>query len=193
MIAGVRGQLARAEEQALILDVGGIQLRILAPSSTLNVAGEVGAEVELLTHLVVREDALTLYGFATSGELQLFELLITVNGVGPRVALNLLSFAQPGALYEAIANEDAGLLAKAPGVGKVTAGRIILDLKRKLPDDLGITVSSIDDRDREATEALEALGYSAAEARSALTAVQNRDGLGVEERIIAALRNIDQS
>ncbi len=192
MISGIRGLVSRVEEQALIIDIGGVQLRVLAPASTLSSAGSTGDEVELLTHLAVREDALTLYGFLTSAELQLFELLISVNGVGPRAALSLLSMSPPAKLYEAIANDDTGLLSKAPGVGKVTAGRIILDLKRKIPSELALEISSVDDRDREAIDALQALGYTAAEARAALTSVDSRDNLTVEERVIASLQHIDQ-
>lgn len=192
MIAGLRGVLAGIEEGALIVDLHGFLVRVHAPGSTLGALGAIGDPVELHTHLVVREDALTLYGFASRAELQLFELLITVNGVGPRAALNLLTFADPATLYQAIADEDTSLLSRAPGIGKVTAGRIILDLRRKLPEDFSPTLGAeVDTRDQETIAALEALGYTSAEARQALAGVENRSGLTVEERIIAALRNMD--
>jgi holliday junction DNA helicase RuvA len=194
MIAGLRGQLERVEEDAAIVNLHGFMVRVLAPGSTLAGLPIVGVEVDLLTHLVVREDALTLYGFSTAAELQLFELLITVNGVGPRVAMNLLSFYDPAALYQAIADEDTTTLSRAPGIGKVTAGRIILDLKRKLPDDFAPSLGGQpDDRDREAVAALESLGYTGGEARSALGSVENRANLTVEERVVAALRLMDDN
>lgn len=193
MIAGVQGVVVAVEEGAVIVDLHGFMLRLLTPSSTMNALPATGQVVELKTHLVVREDALTLYGFMTEAELQLFQLMLGVTGVGPRAALGLLSFAEPGDIYRAIANEDTALLARAPGIGKVTAGRIILDLRRKLPDDLAVTAATTDDRDREAVEALLALGYDVAEARAAVTRLESRDGLTVEERVFAALRGLDRS
>jgi Holliday junction DNA helicase RuvA len=106
--------------------------------------------------------------------------------------MNLLSFSDPAALYQAIADEDTTTLSRAPGIGKVTAGRIILDLKRKLPDDFAPALGGEpDDRDREAVAALESLGYSGGEARAALGIVENRSNLTVEERVIAALQRMD--
>ncbi len=192
MIAGLQGILADVEETALIIDLHGFQVRALAPGSTLGSVGSIGEPVSLHTHLAVREDSLTLYGFASKAELQFFELLIGVNGVGPRAALSLLSFADTSALYQAIADEDTGLLSKAPGIGKVTAGRIILDLKRKLPDDFAPTLGGQPDtRDQETLAALESLGYTTSEARRALAAVENRSAMTIEERIVAALRSMD--
>lgn len=192
MIAGLRGQIARVEEGAVIIDLHGFLVRVQSAASTLGAIGGVGDEIELVTHLVVREDSLTLFGFISEAELRLFELLLGVTGVGPRAALNLLSFASPADLYQAIANEDTNLLSKAPGIGKVTAGRIILDLKRKLPDTFAPSLTGADDRDREALAAIESLGYSTAEAREGLAAVENRSGMTTEERIIAALQTMDQ-
>jgi Holliday junction DNA helicase RuvA len=153
----------------------------------------VGDSIELRTHLAVREDALTLYGFSSDAELQLFQLLLGVNGVGPRVALSLLSFDQPSVLYKAIANEDTAYLSRVPGVGKVTAGRIVFDLKRKLPDTIPGTGLSADSTDRDAIDALEALGYSTSEAREGLAAVEGRSGLSVEERVYAALQQLSRN
>jgi Holliday junction DNA helicase RuvA len=192
MIAGLRGVIVGAEEAALVVDLHGFLVRVLSSAHTLANAGGPGDEVELKTHLVVREDALTLYGFLTQAELELFQLLLGVNGVGPRAALNLLSFAEPSALYQAIANDDVGLLSRAPGIGKVTAGRIVLDLKRKLPADIPVFLNAPDDKDLEAVAALESLGYTVAEARSALGGVDRRDGMTIEERVFAALQRMDR-
>jgi len=192
MIAGVRGVVARIEESAAIVDLHGFMVRVHSSRHTL-ASLESGQPVELVTHLIVREDALTLYGFASEPELQLFMLLLGVNGVGPRVALSLLSFDQPAVLYRAIANEDTTLLSRVPGVGKVTAGRIILDLKRKLPDEVPGTISAVDDVDRDALDALESLGYTTSEARAGLAAVEQRTGMTVEERVFAALQQLSSS
>lgn len=192
MIAGVRGTVSGLEETAVIVDLHGFMVRVFSSSHTLS-ALSLGDAVELRTHLIVREDALTLYGFASDAEVQLFQLLLGVNGVGPRVALNLLSFDQPAALYQAIANEDTALLSRVPGVGKVTAGRIVFDLKRKLPDTIPGTVGSVDTVDRDALDALEALGYSPSEARSGLAAIEERSGMTVEERVFAALQRLSRS
>lgn len=189
MIAGLRGTVARIEESAVIVDLHGFLVRVFSSGTTLSQL-DVGSQIELQTHLVVREDAMLLYGFESDAELQLFQLLLGVNGVGPRVALNLLTFDQPSVLYQAIANEDVGLLSKIPGIGKVTAGRIILDLKRKLPDDLPGTVTVADTTDRDALDALEALGYTSSEARAGLAAIEQREGMTVEERVYAALQRL---
>jgi holliday junction DNA helicase RuvA len=189
VIAGVRGVVARVEESAVIVDLHGFMVRVHSSTHSLS-SLETGQPVELLTHLLVREDALTLYGFATEPELKLFTLLLGVNGVGPRVALSLLSFDQPSVLYRAIANEDTALLSRVPGVGKVTAGRIIFDIKRKLPDEIPGTVSAVDDVDRDALDALESLGYTTSEARTGLAAVEQRSGMTVEERVFAALQRL---
>jgi Holliday junction DNA helicase RuvA len=190
MIAGIRGTIAGIETQAVIVDLHGLLLRVSTSSRAAATLGSVGEPVELITHLVVREDSLTLYGFPDRGELDLFLLLLGVNGVGPRVALNVLSYAEPATLFDAIRNEDVALLSKAPGIGKTTANRIVFDLKRKLPDYVPGEVGSADNADREAYAALEALGYTPLEARNALAAVAERGGMSVEERVFAALQQM---
>jgi Holliday junction DNA helicase RuvA len=190
MIAGIRGTIAGIETQAVIVDLHGLLLRVATSTRAAATLGSVGEPVELITHLVVREDSLTLYGFPDRGELDLFLLLLGVNGVGPRVALNVLSYAEPATLFDAIRNEDVALLAKAPGIGKTTANRIVFDLKRKLPDYVPGAVGSVDNADREAYAALEALGYTPLEARNALAAVAERGGMSVEERVFAALQQM---
>jgi Holliday junction DNA helicase RuvA len=190
VIAGVRGIIASIESQAVVVDLHGFLLRVQTSARTAASLGSVGDPVELVTHLFVREDALALYGFPDQSELDLFLLLLNVNGVGPRVALNVLSFTDPAALFQAIQNEDVALLSKVPGVGKVTASRIVFDLKRKLPEYVPSDGAGIDTSDRDAVAALEALGYTPLEARNALTAVEHRSGMTVEERIFAALQRM---
>jgi len=192
VIAGLKGQIGRIEATAVVVDLHGFRLRVQTSNRVLASLGASGDPVELLTHLAVREDAMTLYGFPTQAELDLFELLLTVSGVGPKVALALLSFGEPASLYEAIANEDTALLSKVPGIGKKTAEQIVFHLRRKLPDFVPAGTSPADDSDREAVAALEALGYSLPEARTALAAVQQRGGMSVEERVFNALQQLAQ-
>lgn len=190
MIAGLRGQIGRIEAAAVVVDLHGFMLRVQSSTRVLANLGAPGDPIELVTHLAVREDAMTLYGFPTRAELDLFELLLTVSGVGPKVALALLSFGEPSSLYEAIANEDTVLLSKVPGIGKKTAEQIVFHLRRKLPDFVPAGSSPTDDADREAVIALEALGYTLPEARSALAAVEQRGGMTIEERVYNALQRL---
>ena len=192
MIAGVRGVVAAIEPSALVIDLHGFLVRVHTSGRSAGAAGAMGDRVSLVTHLVVREDALTLYGFIDQDELELFQMLLTVSGVGPRVALNLLSFDEPAAIYAAISAEDVKLLSKAPGIGKKTAEQIVFHLKRRLPEALPAAGGGgpLDTADREALAALEALGYSLTEARGALNTIQARDGLTVEERVFQALQRL---
>lgn len=192
MIAGVKGVVAAVEPSALVVDLHGFLIRVLTSGRSAAAAGTVGDRVSLVTHLVVREDALTLFGFIDEDELELFQLLLTVSGVGPRVALNLLSFDEPASLYAAIAAEDVKLLSKVPGIGKKTAEQIVFHLKRRLPEVLPAAGGGgpLDTADREALAALEALGYSLTEARGALNTVQAREGLTIEERVFQALQRL---
>lgn len=192
MIAGVRGTIAALEPQAVVVDLHGFLVRVQTSARALGSLGGIGEPVELVTHLFVREDGMALYGFPDQAELDLFLLLLNVNGVGPRVALNVLSFTDSTTLFQAIQGEDVALLSKVPGVGKVTASRIVFDLKRKLPEFVPAGISAIDTSDRDAVAALEALGYTPLEARNALTALDNRGGMSVEERVFAALQRLAQ-
>lgn len=146
-------------------------------------------EVLLHTHLVVREDAQALYGFETREELALFDLLIGVSGVGPKAAMAILSIARPAEIASAIASSDAAALARAPGVGKKTAERLIVDLRGKIgrvagEPATGAPLSTEDD----AHAALVALGYTASEASNALQGAPPRGRASTEERVAAALR-----
>ena len=190
MISGVRGRIVEKVTGAVLVDVHGIILRVLTSQTTLADLPESGADVELATHLYVREDQLTLFGFASPEELQLFELLMTVSGIGPKVALGILSAAKPEAIHEAIANEDLVMLGRLPGVGKKTAQRIIFDLRGKLPEPVAAGGTRLSGTDNEALEALQALGYSPMEAREALARLGHREGQTVEERIFAALQSL---
>jgi holliday junction DNA helicase RuvA len=192
MIAGVRGTIAAFEQGAVVVDLHGFRVRVSTSTRVLSGLGNLNDPVELLTHLVVREDSLALYGFTDAGDLELFLLLLGVTGVGPRVALNVLSFGDQGMVLDAITNGDAKLLSKIPGIGQRTAERIVLDLRGKLPESSATGGASQDMTDRDAIDALEALGYTSIEARSALSAVHQRSGMTVEERVFAALQRLSQ-
>jgi Holliday junction DNA helicase RuvA len=189
MISGLIGRLDAKLADAVLVDVGGVIYRVGTSKTTLNEIGDVGETVRLSTHLFVREDQLTLYGFATPDELRLFETLITVTGVGPRMACAILSYFAPDRLHEAIAQENVELLATVPGVGKKTAARLIVELRGKLPTVAGVSPLT-GGIDADVVEALRALGYTTAEAHSATARTKATAGSTVEERVFAALREL---
>jgi Holliday junction DNA helicase RuvA len=191
MIAGLRGRLDAKLPDALLVDVGGVILRVGTSATTLGEVGDVGEPVRLQTFLFVREDQLTLYGFATAEELKLFETLIAVTGVGPRLACAILSSLRVETLNEAIQAGNADLLATVPGVGKKTAARLIVELRGKLPTTGTVSVPLGRD-DREVVEALRALGYTTAEANTAVGRIETTAGMTVEDRVVAALRQLGQ-
>ena len=133
MIAHRRGRILRKGPQEAVLDVGGVGYRVAIPVSTFYRLGEPGAEVELRTYTHVREDTLALYGFLTAGEQDMFERLISVGGVGPRLAVNILSGIEVPDLVAALRTSDVTRLTRVPGVGKKTAERLIVELKDKMP------------------------------------------------------------
>lgn len=188
MIAGLRGRLEAKLADALVIDVGGVLYRVGTSATTLAEIGEIGDQVRVVTHLFVREDQLTLYGFASQDELRLFETLIGVTGVGPRLGCAILSHIPTDRLLATIQAENAELLATVPGVGKKTAARLILELRGKLPAAPGIAPVGAGAEDGEVVAALRALGYSAAEAHAAAARATRTPGMTVEERVVAALQ-----
>ena len=182
MIAYVSGEVIARGTDHVVVDVRGVGYKVFVPRHPT------GDTVALHTHHVVRDDAQQLFGFETREELALFELLITVSGVGPKAGLSLLSVSSPAALAAAIAAGDAAALARAPGVGKKTAERLIVDLKGRIgrtgPEREPSGVLSED----EAAAALQALGYSATEAVAALRGVPPVGSASTEDRVTAALR-----
>ncbi len=190
MIAGLKGRIERKLDDALLLDVGGVIYRVNTSRSTLDEIGEAGESARVVTHLYVREDQLTLYGFATPDELRLFETLIGVSGVGPKLALAILSRVAPDALEIAITTENAALLSTVPGVGRKTAARLILELRGKLVPSTSAALGVPSPIDAEVVEALRSLGYTAAEAHGALARMPRDADLTVEDRVVAALREL---
>jgi len=181
MIARLRGRIAGRAGAGLVVDVGGVGYLVHATPSVQRLGdGEVTVEI----HTVVREDALQLYGFATADERELFELLLGVNGVGPKVALAIVSGSTPAELRRAIARDDVKRFQAIPGVGLKTAQRVVLELKEKL---VLIDSAPVDDGgDLTARDALVELGWSPLDAERALASVDA--GLPVEEQVRAALR-----
>ena len=185
MIAGLEGKLQSRSTDGAIIKVGGVSLQVYMPASTLSTLGAIGEAVHLHTHLHLREDNVALYGFATTEELELFRSLIGVSGVGPKVALAILSALNPGQLALAIASGNVDLLSGVPGVGQKMAGRLALELKGKLE---GIMISTPAEGDAEVVAALTSLGYNASEAASALASLPDSAELSVEEKIKLALQ-----
>jgi Holliday junction DNA helicase RuvA len=191
MIAGLKGRIERKLEDAALIDVGGVVYRVNTSAVTLEDIGDTGETARLFTHLYVREDQLSLYGFATQDELRLFETLIGVSGVGPRLALAILSRVRPEVLETAIAGENAELLATVPGVGRKTAARLILELRGKLvPAGAGAAMTAPSRADADVIEALRSLGYTTAEAHGAISRLPRDPELTVEDRVVAALREL---
>ena len=187
MIATLRGEISQIEDNALILEVGGVGLRIFVPAP-LRVRLKVGEVILLYTHLVVREDALTLYGFESQSDRELFNILLGVDGVGPKVALSVLSTMTLDAVQRAVFADEAELLSRVPGVGKKTAQKMALHLKDKLkPTDGLAKIASLSDADSEVLAALTALGYSVVEAQAAIQSIAKDAPDDTEERLRLAL------
>jgi Holliday junction DNA helicase RuvA len=190
MIAGLKGRIERILGDAVLIDVGGVIYQVNTSQSTLEDLGEAGSDARVFTHLYVREDQITLYGFSSPDELRLFETLIGVSGVGPKLALAILSRVRPEALEVAINGENAELLATVPGVGRKTAARLILELRGKLVPSSGAGAALPLPADAEVLAALRSLGYTTAEAHGALVRVPRNADLTVEDRVVAALREL---
>lgn len=190
MITHLHGRLAAKTPPFLVVDVGGVGYEVEAPMSTFYALGDSGTEVELLTQMVVREDAQLLYGFATVPERDLFRLIVKVNGVGPRLALAVLSALSVSDFHRALLNDDVAMLVRVPGIGKKTAQRILVDLR-----DANAEVFKADsasgavqgDAKAEAGQALSALGYKPADVERMLAGMQ-AEGQSVEALIREALR-----
>lgn len=142
MIARLSGTLAEKAVQRIVIDVAGVGYEVLVPMSTFYAVGEPGSQVVLRTHTHVREDALQLYGFATALEQALFERLIAVSGIGPKLALAVLSGIESAELVAAIRGGDVARLTRIPGVGRKTAERMVVDLKDRMPDAGGVSVEA---------------------------------------------------
>lgn len=198
MITSIHGTLERCQSDSIIIRTGGFSIRVFAPSTTLSRLNEPEMAVSLYTHFHMREDGIALYGFITETDRDAFEQLIGVSGVGPKVALALLSVMDAATLFKAIADEDQQRLGLAPGVGKRLAARLILELKGKLPTLVtlgGATTpgaTSTGHIQAEVLEALIGLGYSNAEAQAAISKIPQDQGMTLEQQVMYALRTFSR-
>jgi len=191
MIAAIEGILVSKANNSVIVKAGPVSFVLNVPGSTLARLGNAGSTVSLHTHLYVREDILALYGFSSAQELLLFEQLITVSGIGPKVGLALLTTLTTEQITTAIMSGNADLLSQVPGIGKKTAGRIILDLKGKIEKGWeGEVIPSISQSDSDAVAALTGLGYSIREATQALSNVPVKEGMTIEDKVRLALQQL---
>lgn len=194
MIAYVKGILDTKTDAYVIIDVQGIGYRVFMPSKSIEKLGEVGEIVKVYTYYYVREDNISLYGFSSNEELRMFELLISVSGVGAKSAIAMLSEISPSSFALAVISDDVSKLVKIPGVGKKTAARIILELKDKLKTENAIekseeinTVIEKESDEGEAVAALQVLGYTRKEIEKAFEKIDTKN-LGLEEIIKEGLK-----
>ena len=202
MIGYIRGILEEADEQSVIIDNHGIGYRIFVPSSAFSGALPIGKEVKIYTYLSVKEDAMQLYGFLTRDDLRMFRMLLGVNGIGPKAGLGILSALTADELRFAVLADDAASIAKAPGIGKKTAQKLILELKdklnledafeQKLANQAAKDISAADagSQVQEAVQALTALGYPGTDALRAVKKVEGAESMTVEEILKAALKKM---
>lgn len=187
MIAELSGKITSLHGTYLVLLVGGVGYKVFVSPYTLGKVSGKG-EVQLFIHTHVREDQLNLYGFLTEDELSMFEQLISVSGIGPKVGISILSIADPKTIRTAIVNKDPSILTRVSGVGKKIAERVIIELQNKVSKgDIGTSKEVI--ATQEALEALTALGYTVSEAREALNLIP-ADITDVGERLTRALKSL---
>ncbi|MEN8172133.1 MAG: Holliday junction branch migration protein RuvA [Chloroflexota bacterium] len=188
MIATLSGRVADLGQDSAVIDIGGVGLQVFMPAPQLD-ALAVGEIVSLHTYLAVREDSLTLYGFADPEGKQYFSLLIGVNGIGPKLALTILSTINPETIRRAVQTEAVEVLNRVPGVGKKTAQKILFHLQDRIEIVDGLEpIAAMDDSDTEVLGALVALGYSVVEAQSALQSIPKDTPDDIEIRLRAALQ-----
>ncbi len=189
MIASLQGKLDSLGSDWSIINVNGIGFQVYMPTSTLSSLGTIGEEVKVYTHLHPREDSITLYGFSSAEELWLFETLIGVSGLGPRLALAMLSAMSTEQLTMAIATGNADLLTVVPGIGKKVASRIVLELKEKIGAGWVVTpTTQFAQENTDVLAALTSLGYSATEATKAIATLPPDQNLSLEDKIKLALQ-----
>ena len=190
MIGRIAGKLLAKHPPQILVDVQGVGYELDVPVSTLYQLPATGSEVTLLTHLIVREDAHQLYGFATEGERTLFRKLIRISGIGARIALAVLSGMSVADLRDAVSRQETGRLTKIPGIGKKTAERLLLELKDKLDVAVIAVRSETEGAGADVVNALLALGYSDKEAQFAVRNIES--GSSVTEGIRQALKALSK-
>lgn len=190
MIATLEGTLEYRGVDSVIINVGGIGFQVHVPGSTLSQLGAINDKVSLYTHLHLREDNVSLYGFASEEELALFKNLISVSGIGPKAALALLSASNPEQLVMAIASGNVDVISQVPGIGKKIAGRLVVELKGKLEREWKGAVLPLAAENTDAIAALTNLGYSLREAIQAVSNLPDSSELTLEEKVRMALQQL---
>lgn len=190
MIATLEGTLEYRGNDYVIVNVGGVGFHVHVPTSTLGQLGTPKGKLFLYTHLHVREDNISLYGFASSEELALFRNLISVSGIGAKLALALLSALSPEQLVMAIVSGDADFLCQVPGIGKKIAGRLAIELKGKLEKQWKESALPLSSVSADVIAALTGLGYSVAEATKAISRIPDSEKLSLEEKVRLALQHM---
>ena len=190
LISMIRGNIQNIGDEWLDLAVGGIVFRIAVPTSNISQLDPKGSKIELFTSLQVREGSMSLFGFLTEDERKTFEILININGIGPKMALNLLSILSPDSLSSAVNLGDINAFTVVPGVGKKMASRIILELKGRV--DLSDQQYK-NSPDEELTNALMSLGYTLSEIRKAVLNIDYSDSVTLEDKVRSALNNLSNS
>lgn len=189
MISSLQGKIGSISNEYAIIDVNGIGFLVYMPTSALTTIGIPGNEVKIFTHLHLREDNVSLYGFTSTEELWLFETLITVSGLGPRLALAMLSALSPAQLTTAIATGSTEMLETVSGIGKKVANRIILELKDKIGSGwIATPAMEIARENTDVLAALTSLGYTAAEATKAIANLPSTEETNLEDKIKTALQ-----
>ena len=189
MISSLHGKVESRGGDSAVINVNGVGFQVFMPTSTLSAIGAVGKEAHLYTHLHLREDNVALFGFASPEELALFQLLIGVSGLGPRLALAMLSGMSVEHLVTAIATGSVDLLTVIPGIGKKVASRIVMELKEKIGAGwIATTTPRLAHENVDVLAALTALGYSAAEAARAVATLPPTPDLSLEDKIRLALQ-----
>lgn len=187
MIASLRGTVESVGEDQLVLEIGGVGLQVAVPLARLSAVPRLGEVIFLHTYLVVREDSLELFGFAEADSRRLFELLLSVGGIGPRLALATLAHMSPDAIRRAIAGDQPEAMTKVPGIGAKTAKKIVFELKDRLGEP-GLEVTPPSETETEVVTVLTGLGYSLVEAQAAAQSIPDDAPENIEEQVRLALR-----
>lgn len=190
MISGLRGKVETFGADHVILDVGGVFYKVFMPASAIPSVGIVGETARLYTHLYVREDQMALFGATDPRQLKMFETLLTVSGIGPKVALSILSTMPVDSLESAIAAGNIDLLTRVPGIGRKTATRLVLDLKGKLDLVAALGIPGAPSAASEVVDALGGLGYSPSEIQAALSNLPRDEELNTEQMVLFALKRL---
>lgn len=190
MIVGLEGTVASFGVDHIVLNVGGVFYKVAVPASSISQLGKKGETIRVYTHLYVREDQLALYGAGDERQLRMFETLLGVSGIGPKVGLSILSTMPVESLENAIATGNVDLLTRIPGIGRKTASRLVLELKGKLDLLVAAGISASPTAASEVVEALSGLGYSPAEIQAALSTLPKEQELTTEDMVMFALKRL---